>query len=157
MTYAAPAIPAVGDLITAAQGAILAQNQIDAADAWTAYTPTWTSSGTAPALGNGTLTGRYQQNGKSAQYEIRLTAGSTTTFGTGNYNFSLPTAAHDANPDAMGWAYVNIAGTRTAGVAIKASTALVNILVGSALLTNAVPGTMVATNTVSVSGSYEGA
>lgn len=59
----------------------------------TTYTPTWTSSGTAVALGNGTLTGHYLKIGKLVFYSISLVAGSTTTFGTGTYNFALPVAA----------------------------------------------------------------
>lgn len=55
-----------------------------------AYTPAWTSSGTAPAIGNGTITGNYSRVGNSVTATIKLTAGSTTTFGTGNYSFALP-------------------------------------------------------------------
>src|SRR5882672_3849200 len=33
--------------------------------AWTAYTPVWGSSGTAPAIGNGSLTGFFIQVGKT--------------------------------------------------------------------------------------------
>lgn len=52
------------------------------------YTPTWASSGTQPALGNGTLTGRRTRSGNLMTVEVKLTAGSTTTFGTGYYTFS---------------------------------------------------------------------
>lgn len=61
-------------------------------DPWTAYVPVWTSTGTAPALGDGTLTGAYIQVGKLVHYRIALTMGSTTTYGTGSYAFSLPVA-----------------------------------------------------------------
>lgn len=63
--------------------------------AWTAYTPTWTGGG---SLGNGTLTGRYRQTGKRLKIAVRLIWGSTSTPGTGDWNFSLPagfTAASD--------------------------------------------------------------
>jgi len=62
-------------------------------DAWTSYTPTWTSSGTQPTLGNGTIQGKYKQRGKIviAQYYLKL--GSTSTAGTGNYYFGLPVNA----------------------------------------------------------------
>lgn len=62
-------------------------------DARTAYTPSWTSTGTAPSLGNGTLTGNYAQCGKFAAYRAVLVIGSTTTLGTGAYRISLPTGA----------------------------------------------------------------
>lgn len=58
--------------------------------AWISFTPTWTTSGTAPSLGNGTLTGKYRQVGKTIQFRVRFVPGSTTTFGTGNYFFALP-------------------------------------------------------------------
>lgn len=60
---------------------------------YTAYTPTWTASGTAPAKGNGTITGRYLQIGKLIHVTIAFAAGSTTTFGTGTWSFTLPVTA----------------------------------------------------------------
>jgi hypothetical protein len=54
------------------------------------YTPTWTSSGTQPVLNNGLLTGSYDRNGKDIHAYGQLIIGSTTTFGTGVYRFSLP-------------------------------------------------------------------
>ena len=60
---------------------------------WQSYTPAWTSSGTAPSLGNGTLTGAYFQAGKLVHVRTVLTMGSTTTFGTGTYRLSLPVGA----------------------------------------------------------------
>jgi len=61
--------------------------------AWTAYTPAWTASGTAPSLGNGTLTGAYSQIGKTVHFRLDWTLGSTSTMGTGTYRWSLPVAA----------------------------------------------------------------
>ena len=72
-----------GQVLTAAT-----MNSIGAA--WVDYTPTWTSAGTAPALGNGTLTGRYCQINKLVVVQIALTLGSTSTIGTGQYYLSLP-------------------------------------------------------------------
>ena len=54
------------------------------------YTPTWTTNGTQPSLGNGTLTGRYTLSGRVCTVQFQLTAGSTTTFGTGQFQISLP-------------------------------------------------------------------
>jgi hypothetical protein len=68
------------------------------------YTVAWTStSGTAPAIGNGTLTGDYEIRGKVCHVNIKLSAGSTTTFGNaGTWRFSLPaTAARDSVGDAL--------------------------------------------------------
>jgi hypothetical protein len=57
---------------------------------YTSYTPAWTSTGTAPALLNGTITGRYVQIGKLVQCWGLLTMGSSTAFGTGAYLISFP-------------------------------------------------------------------
>lgn len=58
---------------------------------WTSYTPTWSSSGTQPTIGNGTLTGRYKKlDGKTYHVSMRLLWGSSTTAGTGTWAFSLP-------------------------------------------------------------------
>jgi hypothetical protein len=61
---------------------------------WTTFTPAWTSSGTQPAIGNGVITGRYRvMKSKAVQFVMRVTAGTTTTFGTSTYHFGgLPTA-----------------------------------------------------------------
>ena len=56
----------------------------------TTYTPAWTTSGTAPSLGNGSLLGRYSRTGNLVTVTIEFLAGSTTTFGTGDFRFSLP-------------------------------------------------------------------
>lgn len=64
---------------------------------WQNYTPIWTTAGTAPSLGNGTLSGRYVQVGKLVVAQIEFVAGSTTTFGTSVYFFSLPVADVGAN------------------------------------------------------------
>lgn len=57
---------------------------------WLSYTPTWTSDGTQPSLGNGTLSGRYTRIGNLVIAKVSLTTGSTTTYGTGVYSFSYP-------------------------------------------------------------------
>lgn len=55
------------------------------------WTPTWQSSGTAPVLNNGLLSGKYSIEGRIVIGTIRLTIGSTTTVGTGTYYFTAPT------------------------------------------------------------------
>jgi hypothetical protein len=51
---------------------------------------TWTATTVAPAIGNGALTSNYDVVNGLCHYTISLTAGSTTTFGTGEWLFSLP-------------------------------------------------------------------
>ena len=63
------------------------------------YTCTWTGSGSNPALGNGTLTNRFSRDGAWVDLQVDLTPGSTTTFGSGTYEFSLPIAAHASAPN----------------------------------------------------------
>jgi len=58
--------------------------------ALTSYVPVWRSTGTQPALVNGTITGAYRRTGKHVNGIIELTIGSSTTFGTGTYYFDLP-------------------------------------------------------------------
>jgi hypothetical protein len=57
------------------------------------FTPTWSSSGTQPVLSNGTLTGKYVRIGPAIWFVMSLTAGSSTTFGTGRWEFLLPFTA----------------------------------------------------------------
>ena len=58
--------------------------------AWLPYTPTWTGSSTNPALGNGTIAGRYIRIGKLVFARVLITMGGTTTYGTGYWKVSLP-------------------------------------------------------------------
>lgn len=60
---------------------------------FTDYTPTWTATGTAPSLGNATVVGKYTQIGKVVVYYLRVIFGSTSTFGTGTWFFSVPVTA----------------------------------------------------------------
>lgn len=69
-----------------------------------AFTPVWSSSGTAVSLGNGTIAGSYVQIGKFVHGRILLTMGSTTTFGTGNYFFTLPVAGSGPTNNSQGTA-----------------------------------------------------
>ena len=61
------------------------------AGAWTTWTPTFTNF----TLGNGTVTARYQQVGKTVNFSIIVTLGSTSSMGTTPY-FTLPVTAASA-------------------------------------------------------------
>lgn len=83
--------PATTDLINVTTDISQSMDTIDAlGDAWTTYTPSWGSTGTPPALGNGTLLGRYKKLGKTVDVNIVLTLGSTSTVGTGGWTLFLP-------------------------------------------------------------------
>jgi len=73
-------------------GAVLTAAQMNSIGESLSFTPVWTCSGTAPAIGNGSLTGTYWRVQNLIYFRIILTAGSTTTFGTGNFRFNLPIA-----------------------------------------------------------------
>jgi hypothetical protein len=60
---------------------------------WDPYTPTWTNSGTANTLGNGTVAGAYRKIGQQVFYRITLTWGSTTSSGSGYWFLSTPVTA----------------------------------------------------------------
>lgn len=59
------------------------------------YVPIWSTTGTQPVLGNGTIYGRYARLGRLVHLYIELTMGSTTTYGTGTFGFSLPVTAEN--------------------------------------------------------------
>lgn len=86
---------------------------------WTSYTPTWTSSGTAPVLNNGTITGRYMKFGRTVVCHINLTSGSTSTYGSGNYNWSLPFTAANAGASLVGSAHLLGAQRWVGGIVIS--------------------------------------
>jgi hypothetical protein len=58
--------------------------------AYFTYTPTWTATGTAPAIGNATVVARYCQIGKFVHCHGYILFGTTSTYGTGSYRFALP-------------------------------------------------------------------
>ena len=83
-----------------------------AAYVWQSYTPTWTADTTNPAIGNGTLAGRYVVIGKLCTYVLGLVMGTTTTYGSGNWAFSLPiNAVNTAGIYFLGVAHLRKAGS----------------------------------------------
>lgn len=88
-----------GNVLTAAQ------LNTYAPQSWSAYTPAMTQW----TLGNGTLTGRTAQHGKTVHFSLRLTIGSTTSSGgSGIMTLSLPVAAEMGSSTTafppIGWA-----------------------------------------------------
>lgn len=93
------------------------------------YTPTWTSTGVAPAIGNGFIGGEWKRVGDMVTVTIRMELGSTSTTGTGDYRWSLPFTAYDHSVDLagpgnqlVGWGNgrVSDAGTGYADVTVGA-------------------------------------
>lgn len=54
------------------------------------YAPVLTASTANPVIGNGVLRGEYSRNGSVIHVSVEYTVGSTDTFGTGTWRFSLP-------------------------------------------------------------------
>lgn len=90
--------PATGVVVPTVWLDLINANFNEIGKPWTSYTPTWSASGAAPALGNGALAGAYKQIGTTLFLRIRWIAGSTTTFGTGSYRFLLPAAEPSGVP-----------------------------------------------------------
>ena len=129
--------------------------------AWTTYTPTWTGSTTNPSLGNGTLTGRYKTIGKTVFLQIHFGAGSSTTFGSGHWKFSLPVAAHSGAAVVMSATYLDNGTQWYAGVVTTEydsnTSYVVPITVSSGAVNSTVPFTWASTDSITICGSYESA
>lgn len=102
----------------------------------------WTASGTAPSLGNATVVARYAQIGKFVHAMVSLTFGSTSTYGTGNYAFSLPVTT-TGGVSAVGEARLYDSSASAAGLAVcdVASGTTINLSFGATYLgTNTLAG-----------------
>jgi len=99
-TYQYDATTARWRLISHSQGAPIA------------YTVTWTGSVSNPAIGNGTLNGQYFLTNRELSVFINVSMGSTTTFGTGFWQFSTPVAPSTViTPGTGAFVYDNSSGT----------------------------------------------
>lgn len=97
------------------------------------YTPTWTSNGTQPLIGNGTLRGRYAQIGKMVTAEMIFVVGSTSSLGSGIWFFGMPVppdSAYEGFGGAMmfnaGFANVAMGFWRTEGSVMNLGSGFVN-------------------------------
>jgi hypothetical protein len=72
------------------QGQSSTEIEVPVVTEWTDFTPVWSSAGTQPSIGNGTITGKYRRVGDSVEIFTEVYSGSTTTYGTGAYSFSMP-------------------------------------------------------------------
>ncbi|WP_460068559.1 hypothetical protein [Streptomyces sp. YKOK-I1] len=139
---------------------------------WTNYTPVWYSStGTAPVVGNGSLNGRYVKLGNLVHVRLRLAIGSTTNLSAldtaGAWSFSLPFLP------ASGWMtdiLLNVVGYSSNGFKFFQGAAQVSAAGGgvvnrftvtsgttAASWTKSVPYTWQATDVLSIWGDYESA
>lgn len=123
------------------------------------YTPTWTTGGTAPALGNGALSGTWSRDGDMISFAVEFTAGTTTTFGTAEFRFALPVTPVSAfNQIVPVMFYDGSANTYYAGTAIISGGTSYLTLRGQAIagaITNASPFTWGSTDQLRIQGSYQ--
>lgn len=127
---------------------------------WSTYTPTWSSTGTAPALGNGTIAGRYKQIGKIVIFHIQLVMGSTTTYGTGNWQFSIPvTAISNATAITTGTGLVNddssVSGDQGLVPYLNSSTTILAKIANGGQLSATAPLTWVTNDEIRLGMVYE--
>lgn len=125
-----------------------------------AYTPTWTGSTTNPAIGNGTITGRYMRHGKTVTATINIAAGSTTTYGSGYWIFTLPFTA-DTTVSPIGSAQIldSSTGTIYTGnvIHVSGTTMVVYSHNTTAPVGAAVPMTWAVSDTLRLTLTYEAA
>jgi hypothetical protein len=131
------------------------------AGAWSTYTPTWTASTTNPSLGDGTLTGRYKAIGKTVFVKIHMQAGSSTTFGSGHWKFSLPVAAYSGNSAILSATFLDNGTQWYAALATNeydSNTAyVVPITTASGPVGPTAPFTWTTSDLLTICGSYESA
>lgn len=130
--------------------------------AWTSYVPTWTGTTTNPVIGNGTITGAYRRIGKTIEFRISVTAGSTTTFGTGVFQLTLPVAPLGTTDLFLIKYNDSSAATHYLGLNYTTSSSTINLgvhnsAVGGAIagVTNAVPFAWANLDNIRVNGVYE--
>lgn len=113
-----PYVPnyAPGDVLTAA-----AMNSIG--EAWTSFGSgtNWRAATTNPTLNNGTWSAKYSRTNKTVIVKGKVTIGSTTTLGNGQYLIELPVSAQTTgwalgDPVGFGTYYDSSTGNDYAGV-----------------------------------------
>ena len=128
------------------------------------YTPAWYGSVSNPAIGNGTILGRYHRRGRLVTLWLRVLMGSTTTYGSGLWSFSLPnirpTVVEGGAPNALGMCQISDTGTADSVGFSSISFDSPDYLVTAASLTGAictatVPHTWADTDQLTLSISYQ--
>jgi hypothetical protein len=164
-------VVSVGKYATTISGSLTVSGSVivsgsDITTAWTSYTPAWTTDGgTQPVLNNGTVTGAYKVIGKTCFVRVKLNPGSSTTFGSGAFQFSLPFTASSADGvqfpcsilnDGLAWYQATVNGTYS-GATNKS--AIIAQSGGGANSSEAVtathPFTFGASDSIQFNGSYE--
>lgn len=126
---------------------------------WVPYQPDWRAPTTDPAIVNGDLRGRYLRIGRFVKVNIQLTAGSSTTFGSGDWTFSVPFTSASYGFKYTGSAYLLDSGTTNSiGISLLDSDSdVLSIYINSnaSALDASVPWTWASGDELSVELSYE--
>jgi hypothetical protein len=130
--------------------------------AWASYAVLWTADGVSqPDIGNGTLVGKFKRIGKVVFVHVTLTTGTTTTYGSGTWRFSLPLPATSSRAVTVPALYLDNGIAYHAGQAITefaGNTSFVSVLSGGspmAPVTSTNPFTWVGGDSLTINGSYE--
>jgi len=147
-------IEATGDLTAA--GSVFEAGRAVAMGDWADYTPVWSSTGTQPSLGDGQLLGQWTRIGETVFFDIRLTMGASTTYGTGTWLLSFPVASTVGSLGAFNAQYreagiQNVVG----GARLNSSTTLFMIVHGGVNVSPTAPFTWGAGDQIFVSGCYK--
>jgi hypothetical protein len=129
---------------------------------WQNYTPAWSGSVTNPVINNGSILGRYNVTNGVCTFNIDISMGSTTTFGSGAYAFTLPvTPANQTSCSAF--CQDSSAGLRAGGAGLlTAGSGVFRVVVrGNAVdsaaagISSASPWAWANGDSITISGSYE--
>jgi hypothetical protein len=163
MTFA-PRTWVVGEVVSAALLNSEIRDQFNSIlAAWSTYVPVWGATGTAPALGNGSLNGRYMKVGRTVHFEATMIMGSTSTYGTGSWTMTLPvaTATKSTTGNAVLRFYDSSAGANYVGVGqIGSADTAARFFAQSGSTANiatGVPFVWAASDEFRLSGTYEAA
>ena len=117
------------------------------------------STGTQPALGNGTISGVYTKVGRTVHYALTMTTGGTSTYGTGVYLWSLPTpAASTSRPGSNCYIVDASAGTQLPRtVRQNSSTVVFAFSEAGVFVGPTAPMTWASGDSISIAGTYEAA
>ncbi len=124
-----------------------------------AYTPTWTSTGTQPAIVDGTIAGQFQRDGSRVDFQVSQTIGASDTFGTGNYNWSVPVSSQAVGQPIAATAFDSSTGKVYVGMATYTdATHLVVVTADPAGVTTfwgpTVPFTWASGDVLALNGAY---
>jgi hypothetical protein len=96
--------------------------------AWVTYTPTWLVNGLSVTVGNGSVTGKWQRNGRTVHVYAKATLGSTTSYGgSGSLSLSVPFTPSNEMADTLAGCFM----LRDSGTAFYAYMAYFSSSAGS--------------------------